>query len=186
MPSIKKRGDSYRIMVSLGYGMDGKQIRKTTTHRPPADVTEGKAEKLATAFAYEFEKHCQGMTSLDENIRFKELYNWYFEQIAPHKLKENTIYNNRRILELYVLPYIGHLKLKDINTARIGRLFLLFGDSFLPFAKGKCGKTDINIAIFRGGYLLLILLMNTGKILRLNCRNPLSLVLRQAASGNEL
>lgn len=60
MPSIKKRGDTYRIMVSLGYGMDGKQIRKTTTYRPPADVTEGKAEKLATAFAYEFEKHCQG------------------------------------------------------------------------------------------------------------------------------
>jgi len=123
MPSIKKRGDTYRIMVSLGYGMDGKQIRKTTTYRPPADVTEGKAEKLATAFAYEFEKHCQGMTSLDENIRFKDLYDWYYEQIAPHKLKENTIYNNRRILELYVLPYIGHLKLKDINTARIDALF---------------------------------------------------------------
>lgn len=34
MPSIKKRGDTYRIMVSLGYGMDGKQIRKTTTYRP--------------------------------------------------------------------------------------------------------------------------------------------------------
>lgn len=35
-------------------------------------------------------------------------------------------------------------------------------------------------------FLLLILLMNTGKILRLICRNPLPLVLRQAASGNEL
>ena len=123
MPSIKKRGDTYRIMVSLGYGLDGKQIRKTTTYRPPADVTAGKAEKLATAFAYEFEKHCQGMTSLDENLRFKDLYDWYYEQIAPHKLKENTIYNNRRILELYVLPDIGHLKLKDINTARIDALF---------------------------------------------------------------
>lgn len=123
MPSIKKRGNTYRIMVSLGYGLDGKQIRKTTTYRPPADVTPGKAEKLATAFAYEFEKHCQGMTSLDENLRFKDLYDWYYKQIAPHKLKENTIYNNRRILELYVLPDIGHLKLKDINTARIDALF---------------------------------------------------------------
>lgn len=123
MPSIKKRGNTYRIMVSLGYGLDGKQIRKTTTYRPPADVTPGKAEKLATAFAYEFEKRCQGMANLDENLRFKDLYDWYYEQIAPHKLKENTIYNNRRILELYVLPDIGHLKLKDINTARIDALF---------------------------------------------------------------
>lgn len=78
------------------------------------------------------------------------------------------------------------LKEKLPASFSVGRLFLLFGDSFLPFAKGKCGKTDINIAIFHGGYLLLILLMNTGKILRLICRNPLSLVLRQAASGNEL
>ena len=56
MPSIKKRGNSYRIMVSLGYGMDGRQIRKNTTFTPPEDVTEGKALKLATAYAYEFEK----------------------------------------------------------------------------------------------------------------------------------
>ena len=56
MPSVKRRGDTFRIMVSLGYGMDGKQIRKTTTYTPPEGVTPGKAEKLATAFAYEFEK----------------------------------------------------------------------------------------------------------------------------------
>lgn len=35
MPSISKRGDTYRIMVSLGYGLNGKQIRKTTTFTLP-------------------------------------------------------------------------------------------------------------------------------------------------------
>ncbi len=50
MPSVKRRGDTFRIMVSLGYGMDGKQIRKTTTYTPPEGVTPGKAEKLATAY----------------------------------------------------------------------------------------------------------------------------------------
>lgn len=48
MPSIKKRGKSFRIMVSMGYDMAGKQIRKTTTFTPPDGVTEGKAEKLAS------------------------------------------------------------------------------------------------------------------------------------------
>lgn len=123
MPSVKKRGDSYRIMVSLGYGMDGRQIRKTTTYTPPADVTEGKALKLATAYAYEFEKECRGISHWNENIRFKDLYDWYFEQIAPNKLKENTLNNNKLILRCYVLPYIGNLKLKDITTARIDQLF---------------------------------------------------------------
>jgi hypothetical protein len=31
-------------------------------------VTEGKAEKLAMAYAYEFEKRCQGMVNMNENI----------------------------------------------------------------------------------------------------------------------
>lgn len=79
MPSIEKRGDTYRIMVSLGYNMEGKQIRKNTTFKPPKNVTEGKAEKLAMAFAYEFEKKCMGMTNFNENMRFLELCEWYFE-----------------------------------------------------------------------------------------------------------
>jgi len=123
MPSIEKRGSNYRVMVSLGYDMDGKQIRKTTTYTPPEGVTEGKAKKLATAFAYEFEKHCMGMTNMNENIRFSELCDWYFSQIAVHKLKPTTYENNLLLMRIYVLPYIGNMKLKDINTARIDALF---------------------------------------------------------------
>ena len=123
MPSINKRGNTYRIMVSLGYDIYGKQIRKTTTFTPPEGVTEGKAEKLATAFAYEFEKHCNGMINMNENIRFDELQKWYFEEIAVHKLKASTFANSRVLINLYVLPYIGHMKLKEINTAKIDKLF---------------------------------------------------------------
>ena len=35
MPSIKKRGKSFCIMVSMNYDMAGKQIRKTTTFTLP-------------------------------------------------------------------------------------------------------------------------------------------------------
>lgn len=123
MPSISKRGDTFRIMVSLGYGMDGRQIRKTTTYTPPEGVTAGKAEKLATAYAFEFEKSCQGMVNMNDNLRFSELVTWYYTQIAPHKLKESTLYGNRKLIDLYVLPYLGNVKLKDISTARIDGLF---------------------------------------------------------------
>lgn len=143
MPSIKKRGNTFRIMVSLGYDMDGKQIRKTTTYTPPENVTEGKAEKLATAYAYEFEKRCRGMVNFDENIRFCELYEWYYDQIAPHTLKENTFYNNKHILELYVLPYIGNMKLKDINTARIDALFNQLFKCGAKREKYKLKDTDL-------------------------------------------
>ena len=45
-------------MVSMGYDMEGKQIRKTTTFTPPDGVTEGKAEKLARAYAYLYFSKC--------------------------------------------------------------------------------------------------------------------------------
>lgn len=123
MPSISKRGNTYRIMVSLGYDLSGKQIRKTTTFTPPEGVTEGKGAKLAKAYAYEFEKRCMGMTSFNENLKFSELQKWYYEEIAIHKLKPTTYATNRQTIELYVLPFLGHLRIKDINTAKIDRMF---------------------------------------------------------------
>ena len=123
MPSIKKRGDTFRIMVSLGYDMKGRQIRKTTTFKAPESVTPGKAEKLAVTFAHSFEKKCQGMANMNENLRFSELAKWYFDQIAPHRLKEATFNSTKYLIDMYVLPNIGHLKLKDITTARVDALF---------------------------------------------------------------
>jgi hypothetical protein len=96
LPSISKRGNSYRIAVSMGYGADGRQIRKTTTFTPPEGVTPGKAEKLALAYAYQYEQRCRGMTSMQENIRFSELLEWYNQQVAPNRLKENTQNENKK------------------------------------------------------------------------------------------
>lgn len=123
MATITKRGNTYRIKVSLGYDLNGKQIVKSTTFKPPEKVTEGKAKKLAQTFAFEFEQQCRGMTSLNENMRFSELANWYFENYAPNELKPITIYNYRSQLNNHIMPVIGHLKLKDISTPKITAMF---------------------------------------------------------------
>lgn len=119
MPSLTKRGNSYKIMVSLGYDASGKQVRKTTTFVPPPEVTEGKGRKLAETYAHEFERHCRGMTNLGENMKFHELATWYYEEIAPNVLKDITIYSQTQLLKAYILPEIGHLKLRDIGTGRL-------------------------------------------------------------------
>ena len=41
---IIRRGNTYRFTVALGIDMNGKQIRKTTTWKPPEDVTQKKAD----------------------------------------------------------------------------------------------------------------------------------------------
>jgi len=123
MASIAKRGDTYRVMVSLGYGLDGRQIRKTCTFTPPLGVTEGKGRKLAEAFAHDFEKRCRGVSDLGDNLRFHELTNWYYSEIAPNVIRERTVYDQKILLNLYVMDEFGHLKLKDITTARLDELW---------------------------------------------------------------
>lgn len=123
MASITKIGNSFKIMVSLGYDIYGTQIRKTTTYKPPSNVTEGKARKLAEAYAYDFEKKCKGVTNLGENMRFHELAEWYYREIAPNVVKGITIYNQKLLLKLYFLDEFGNMKLKNITTARLDELW---------------------------------------------------------------
>ena len=43
---------------------------------------------------------------------FSELADWYYDQIAVHNLKPMTLYCNRKIIDTYVLPYIGEYEIK--------------------------------------------------------------------------
>lgn len=119
MATITKRGTDYRIKVSCGYDMNGKQIIKSTTFSPPPQVTEKRAEKLAREYAYDFERHCQGYSQLNENMRFSELANWYFENFAPVELKEGTLYNYKSAYKNHIEPVFGNMKVKDINTPKL-------------------------------------------------------------------
>lgn len=40
MANIEKRGDSYRITVSAGYDINGKQIKKYMTFKPADGMTK--------------------------------------------------------------------------------------------------------------------------------------------------
>lgn len=119
MATISKRGSNYRIKVSLGYDTNGKQIIKSTTYTPPDGVTPKKAEKLATEYAFEFERHCKGYAVLNENMRFSELAEWYFTNYAPIELKESTAYTYRGQYNNHIAPILGNVKVKDINTPRL-------------------------------------------------------------------
>lgn len=119
MATITKRGDAFRIKVSLGYDENKKQIVKSTTFVPPKGTTPKKAQKLAEEYAFEFERHCKGYTQLNENMRFSELAEWYFENYAPVELKEGTVYNYKSAYNNHIKPVLGNVRVKDINTPRL-------------------------------------------------------------------
>ena len=123
MASIRKRGDTFTITAYMGYDEKGRQIKKTTTYRPPEGVTAGKAEKLAKAYAAQWEDKVRGYVALDENRTFAELTKWYYESVAPLKLKDNVRIDNMSIINTYIMPTLARKKLKEITPAMLDALF---------------------------------------------------------------
>ena len=120
---IEQRGNSYRFTVYMGYDVNGKQIRKTTTFVPPAGLTQKKADKLAKEEYVHFSNRCKGLYNLKENMRFSELVEEYFRLYAPNNLKPITAYNYEKHIKYHFMDYFGNKKLKDITTATISHFF---------------------------------------------------------------
>ncbi|MDF2951751.1 MAG: integrase family protein [Anaerocolumna sp.] len=120
---IIQRGSTYRFTVCIGYDVVGKQIRKTTTFTPPEGMTEKKADKLAKEEYINFRNRCKGLSSFNENMRFKELTEQYFKVFAPNKLKPITAYNYDKMVSYHFMSYFGNMKLKDISTGMLTDFF---------------------------------------------------------------
>lgn len=64
MPTITKRNDTYKITVSAGYDINGKQIRRYMTWKPPSGMTAKQIEKEAQRQAILFEEKVRSGTYL--------------------------------------------------------------------------------------------------------------------------
>lgn len=122
MPCVSKRGNVFRIFVSMGSDGTGKPVRRCTTFHPPAGVGEKRARYLAETYAYKFEERCKRQAVLNDSSTFQELSDWYFTTEAPMKLKERTINNQQGLIRNYVLESLGHTKIRDIRPLDIDTL----------------------------------------------------------------
>ena len=107
----------------MGYDEQGKQRKKTTAFRPPDGVTAGKAEKLAKAFAANWEDKIRGYVALDENRTFADLAKWYYESVAPSVLKPNVLTGYKKGIYDHIIPVLGNEKLKNITPPMLDSLF---------------------------------------------------------------
>ena len=117
MASIRKRGDTFTITAYMGYDDKGVQQKKTTTYRPPDNVTASKAEKLAREYAVKWEDKIRGYVALDENRTLSELAAWYYETIAPNTLKPNVLTGYMQGIYNHIIPRIGRVKSERHNPA---------------------------------------------------------------------
>lgn len=114
MATIKQRGDSYKITVSCGYDLNGKQIRRHLTWTPEPGMTKRQLQKELDRQAVLFEEKCRNGQVLDGNIKFAEFAEKWFTEYAEKQLRPTTIAGYRWALKR-TLPAIGHIRLDKLR-----------------------------------------------------------------------
>lgn len=120
MANVIKRGNSYRITVSLGYDVFGKKIRETTTFTPDPKLTPKQEQKALDAFIYEFEKAARdGQLLSGRKITLKVFAEKWLKEYAAVQLQPGTLARYEYEINNKILPALGHLKLSDIRPIHI-------------------------------------------------------------------
>ena len=135
MATIRKRGNSYQIRVSVGYDTKGNHKEQAMTWKPAEGMTERQIEKELQRQAVLFEEKCsRGFRTTA--IKFHELAEEWFEQYAKLSLRSTT-YERMKQLTHRIYPAIGHLRIDKIT----GRQLQAFVNSLAKDgANEKTGK----------------------------------------------
>ena len=117
MATATKRGNSYRIKVSCGYDVNGKQVVQTKTWKPEPNMTARQIKKELDRQCIMFEEECK-MGQVVATIKFEKFAEQWFEEYAKLNLR-NTSYERMKQLTVRVYPAIGHLRLVKITSRHI-------------------------------------------------------------------
>ena len=124
MASITKRGNNYRITVSNGRDINNKQILKTATFRPDPNKTAKQNEKALQLFALEFENKVKSGLLLDgDGITYADYADIWLDKYASTQMAATTYERSKGILDSFVVPQIGHLRLTEIKPLHIQQIY---------------------------------------------------------------
>lgn len=122
MATVTKRGDSYKITVSAGYDLQGKQKRHYMTWTPAPGMTPRQIEKELERQKVLFEEQVDAGLAQDSSIRFKDFSQKWLDDFAKKHLKVKTWTVYVEHLEV-IYKAIGSMKLKDIRTGHLNAFY---------------------------------------------------------------
>lgn len=117
MATITKRGNSYRIKVSCGYGTDGKQIIQSMTWKPDEKMTERQVEKELQRQSVLFEEACM-KGNVVATVKFEDFAHQWFKEYAEIRLKQRTVAGYHQ-MEKRIYKAIGHIRLDKLTPRHI-------------------------------------------------------------------
>ena len=118
MATIKQRGNSYKITVSCGYDLNGKQIRRHLTWTPEPGMTKRQLQKELDRQAVLFEEKCRNGQVLDGNIKFAEFAEKWFTEYAEKQLRPTTVAGYRQLIGR-INAALGHMRIDRLQPHHI-------------------------------------------------------------------
>lgn len=124
MASIEKRGkNSWRFYVDVGFGPDGKRIRKTKTIRIEDKAllrTKKKLQEYLEEQLYKFKLEVEsGKYIKPEKMTFEEFVEEWRTKHAEKELAPLTLKTYMSLISQHILPSIGHLRIDEIKPLHI-------------------------------------------------------------------
>ena len=124
MASIRKRGNSYLLVVSMGYTPDGRRRNpQQKTVKPPTGLTPKQTEKWLQEQAMIFEMSCKKLNpDIDRSITLEKYTEIWLQTIAPDKLAKSTLVREKQDIERFK-PYLGGYKLVELRPEHFRSLY---------------------------------------------------------------
>lgn len=108
---------SFRIRVSDGVGVDGRQRFKNMTWKVPRGMTEKQAQKAAQTVAIEFEEQVRnGLAGSQRGLKLAEFAPLYLD-IKKDVLSPRTYETYTHVINTLIIPLLGHIRLTDLKPA---------------------------------------------------------------------
>lgn len=122
MATVTRRGNSYKITVSCGYDLNGKQIRQHMTWTPEPGMTKKQIEKELQRQQVLFEEQVKHAANHDGNIRLKDFSDKFLKEYAYQNLKAKTAFGYEKRMD-EINQALGHIKLKDLKPGHIASFY---------------------------------------------------------------
>ena len=113
--SITQRGDKYRVCFDYGVDRSGKRIRKYRTFDTKRDATR--------AFNEHKVKMDKGTQVPPSEYTFAQWLDYWYKDIILPQIEETTAYGYRGMIENYLKPQLGEIRLQKLTARNIQQYY---------------------------------------------------------------
>ena len=113
--SITQRGDKYRVCFDYGIDREGNRVRKYRTFDTKRDATR--------AFNEHKVKMDKGTQIMPSEYTFAQWLDYWYKDIILPQIEETTAYGYRGMIENYLKPQLGEIRLQKLTARDIQQYF---------------------------------------------------------------